>query len=173
MIELEFREPVIQTMFYELIEQLWPKYLQAFFFEMARDLKQKPLSLDESEFHDLPDSCVKNLDDFDLFEDYLTADIQIEMCRAVKLRSCYLLVELKTRQSLELDTYSDDVENIKDRRQKEIRQLVEICIRDYLDTDYEVLYEGLKEKLGKNKWSKHDTDAYLNNAFSNWYNDVE
>jgi hypothetical protein len=97
MLEVEFKEQIFQAYFYELIEHLWPKYLQAFFNEMASDLRCKTLTLDDSEFNELPESWMDNLKDFALFEDYLTADMQIEMCRAIKLRSCQLIVQMKNK----------------------------------------------------------------------------
>ena len=42
---------------------------------MATELKTKKLQLAEEEFEDMPDSWLDNLDDFALFEDYLTSDI--------------------------------------------------------------------------------------------------
>ena len=71
----EYVEPVHQSFFYELMEQLWPKYLQAFLNEMAAELKSKRLVLADDEFFDMPDSWLDNLDDFALFEDYLTSDL--------------------------------------------------------------------------------------------------
>ena len=85
---LEYKEPVHQSFFYELMERIWTKYLQAFFFEMADQLKCKRIGLHPDEFEeDMPESWLNNLNDFALFEDYLTSDLQIEVCRAIKLRT--------------------------------------------------------------------------------------
>jgi hypothetical protein len=74
-IELEYNEQVHQSYFYELMEGLWPKYLQVMLNEMAVELKSKQLRLSEEEFDDMPPSWFDNLSDFPLFEDFLTSDL--------------------------------------------------------------------------------------------------
>ena len=42
---------------------------------MAVELKSKRLMLADDEFDDMPNSWLDNLDDFALFDDYLTTDL--------------------------------------------------------------------------------------------------
>ena len=120
----EYKEPVHQSFFYELMERIWTKYLQAFFFEMVVQLKCKEIRLHPDEFgEDMPESWFDNLTDFALFEDYLTSDMQIEVCRALKLRTVQMLVQKETQLSKELDKHADRFETKLDRQQKEITEI--------------------------------------------------
>lgn len=74
-LEVEFKEAVYQAYFFELIESLWPKYLQAFFYDMAKALKCKVLELEEDEFEDLPLSTFDSLPNYEHFEDFCHADL--------------------------------------------------------------------------------------------------
>ena len=75
---------------------MWPKYLQAGLNEMYysdQRMKQTKIKLASEEFEELPPTHISNLPDYDLFEDYLQADMMIEVTRALK----YTLMELITR----------------------------------------------------------------------------
>lgn len=52
---------------------------------MAQELKQKPQKLEASNFDELPDSSILNLNDTKLFKDFLMSDFHIETCRAFKM----------------------------------------------------------------------------------------
>lgn len=71
--------------FNEITKQLWPKYLQVALNEMSQELKQKPQKLEASNFDELPDSSILNLNDTKLFKDFLMSDFHIETCRAFKM----------------------------------------------------------------------------------------
>jgi hypothetical protein len=106
------------------MERIWTKYLQAFFFEMVVQLKCKEIRLHPDEFgEDMPESWFDNLTDFALFEDYLTSDMQIEVCRALKLRTVQMLVQKETQLSKDLDKHADRFETKLDRQQKEITEI--------------------------------------------------
>ena len=78
---------------------------------MADQLKCKRIGLHPDEFEeDMPESWLNNLNDFALFEDYLTSDLQIEVCRAIKLRTVQMLVQKETKLSKELDKHADRFE---------------------------------------------------------------
>ena len=53
---------------------------------MAANFKQRPIQLDNEEFNELPRFALKNMKDNILFEDYLEADMIIEMTRAFKVQ---------------------------------------------------------------------------------------
>ena len=53
---------------------------------MAANFKQKQIRLDEEEFEELPRFALKNMKDFAMFEDYLEADMIIEVTRAFKIQ---------------------------------------------------------------------------------------
>jgi hypothetical protein len=92
------------------MELIWPKYLQAFLNEMAVELNCKRYDLSEEEFDEMPESWLDNLENFALFEDYLTSDLQIEVCRAMKYRTCQMLVQKKTNLSDKLDKFAEPTE---------------------------------------------------------------
>jgi hypothetical protein len=156
------------------MEHLWPKYLQAFLNEMAADLKSKRLVLADDEFYDMPESWLDNLDDYALFEDYLTSDLQIEVCRAIKFRTVQMLVEKQTPLSDALDKLEDRLETRLDRRQKEIVYLNKIVETDFLKNDESIVYNGILNRLKPGqKWAKQDTQTYLDSVFTTWPDDIE
>ena len=53
---------------------------------MAANFKLRPIELDHEEFKELPSFALKNMDDFNFFEDYLETDMIIEMTRAFKVQ---------------------------------------------------------------------------------------
>ena len=73
--------------FAKLQGALWPKYLQAGLNEMYysdKQMKQTRIRLADEEFGELPSSHLNNLSDYELFADYLQADMHIEVARALK-----------------------------------------------------------------------------------------
>lgn len=84
-----------------------------------------------------------------------------------------MIVEIKNKQQDELNTYSDRVENIKDRQQKEVKHLCEVCIKDCLEPDEEVVYGGILKSLSGAKWNKYNTQTYLESTFGNWHDDID
>lgn len=54
---------------------------------MAAKLKQPPIKLAKSEFDELPSTTMKNLENMNLFDDFLKADMQIEICRYFKMKA--------------------------------------------------------------------------------------
>ena len=64
----------------------WTKYLQAGLNEMAANFKQRPTQLAKEEFEELPSSALMNLDNYPLFENYLSDDMVIEVTRAFKVQ---------------------------------------------------------------------------------------
>ena len=71
----------------EWIEAIWPKYLQVALNEMSAKFKSQPMELDPVELNQLPESTLMNLKDYKLFDDFLTNDMQLEVCREFKMRS--------------------------------------------------------------------------------------
>jgi len=77
----------------EWVEAIWPKYLQVALNEMSAKFKSQPLELDPVELNQLPESTLMNLKDYKLFDDFLTNDMQIEVCREFKMRSVLELAQ--------------------------------------------------------------------------------
>ncbi len=50
-------------------------------------MKQPPIKLAKSEFDELPSTTMKNLENMNLFDDFLKADMQIEICRYFKMKA--------------------------------------------------------------------------------------
>lgn len=85
-LEVDFNEEKWSKDFAILQRDLWPKFLQVGLYELyhsARDIKNK-ISLASEEFEELPPSHLNNLSDYDLFEDFLQANMMIEVSRALK-----------------------------------------------------------------------------------------
>jgi hypothetical protein len=77
----------------EWMEAIWPKYLQVALNEMSTKFKSQPMELDPVELNQLPDSALMNLKDYKLFDDFLTNDMQLEVCREFKMRSVLELAQ--------------------------------------------------------------------------------
>ena len=61
------------------------KYVQIALFEMAKSLKTEPIKLDEeSYFSELSTSVLRNLEDFNLFSNFVEHELELEIIRAVK-----------------------------------------------------------------------------------------
>lgn len=96
-------------------------------------MKQNKIKLQAIEFEDLPPTHLSNLPDFELFSDYLQADMTIEVSRALK----YHLMPFV------LDRVESDGEN----RAENLEFLQDYCKNEFLKIDEFIIYQGLIEGL--------------------------
>ena len=61
--------------FNQFVSQIWYKYMQVAFYDLADDMKVHPLKLDKEYFTNLPISTLKNLDNFKLFRNFTDYDM--------------------------------------------------------------------------------------------------
>lgn len=119
-------------------QALWPKYLQTCLNEMySTDKKgevKKPIRLVDDEFAELPTSSLNNLPEYDLFEDFLKADMVIEVARSLK----YHLMKFV------LDKYSPETKfptrEETAKREASLKALHEKCLKEFLHKDEYVHY---------------------------------
>ena len=137
-----------------LQRDLWPKYLQAGLNEMYfsdQRMKQTKVKLSDEEFDELPASHLKSLPDYDLFVDFVQADMIIEVSRALKYHFMpYVLRKVQKEHQLEQG------------EKEQLEFLQEHCITEFLSRDEYVHYVGLIEELDMGgRWSSSETDKYM------------
>ena len=85
-----------------------------------------------------------------------------------------MLVQKESKLSKELDQHADRFETTIDRQQKEVRELNNICLNDFLNQDEELIHNAILNKWKPGaKWTEQETNNYMELAFSNWSEDIE
>ena len=117
-----------------------------------RQTREKETELALDEFQDLPPSALNNVKERHMFDDYLSADLIIEVSRGLKY---HLLEFLKGN-----DANYNDVS--PEQRELDLKFLRENDLKEWLERDEFVHYGHLLETLDMNqKWSDEETNKYL------------
>ena len=64
-----------KLLFNDFMRMIWPKYAQVALYHLAAVLKEKPLSLADSYFEDLPATSIKNWEDYSLHQNFVRNDL--------------------------------------------------------------------------------------------------
>ena len=151
--------------FADWLDAIWPKYLQEGLNRMSSQYPRRSkrsksvnphgIKLSADEFDQLPVTAVHNLDmnrlgQFQMFEDYLHADMNIEMIRFFKYEAMKLAVNKafppQNMFGATFDEHAQIRKQILDATQK-------MCLEVFLKKDELEIYNGLIEKLDVNaKW---------------------
>lgn len=109
---------------------LWPKYLQAGLNELyytVTNMKEQRIQLSKEEFDELPITHLDSLPDYELFENYMLADMIIEVTRFLKYQLMHSV--LKQQSSAE--------------KERDLQFLQEHCLNEILREDEFKIYQGL------------------------------
>ena len=95
---------------------------------------------------------LKNMDDYMMFEDYLEADMIIEMTRAFKVQ---VMAEIQK------NLLPEDRQILNEQPLAELQFLQRLCIKEYLAKDENYYNEILQALEGNTKWSSDSTETYI------------
>ena len=73
--------------FNNFMSKIFEKYMQVALIEMAAQINSELTKLSDNYFYELPVSALKNMDNCNLFQNFVESDLRIEVMRALKLKS--------------------------------------------------------------------------------------
>ena len=90
--------------FNEFAQQIWPKYTQIAFYDMADDRKTEPANLGREHWENGPPSMMSNIDDYRVFRNFVDCEYELEVRRRVKLQELEKVADAEVTEAAgELD----------------------------------------------------------------------
>ena len=116
--------------FNNLMIRLFEKYMQVALDEMVIQINSDETKLSEEYFEELPESALMNLDNFNLFQNFVESDLKIEIMRSQKLEVISNIVadEIDDNYLKNMDEKNPDDKIILDKVdtfiEKELRKII-------------------------------------------------
>lgn len=162
--------------FNNFMSKIFEKYMQVALIEMAAQINSELTKLSDNYFYELPVSALKNMDNCNLFQNFVESDLRIEVMRALKLKSLTnIIIE-------EIDEeYLKDLDEGK-IYDKMFMEKMELFIEEELPTmivtgilkkpdentntvNEEGIYDSILNKLKPNsKWGLQETYKYVSES---------